>query len=190
MKKLILFCSIIFASTSVYAFPKDSTFYSLEKAVVQPQKVKYLILKRKKYTKIPDAIKSFGNLVYLDLTNNNIQEIDSSILACKYLEKLCIAKNKLTNVPAFLADLEHLHYLDVGSNTITYLPDISQIKHLHTLLLWDNPLFPMPTYLFQTTQLKVLDVRGIKINKQTRMDLVAALPSTRVYFSPDCNCDH
>jgi len=93
-----------------------------------------------------DSVATFekGNVVYLDLSNRSIKQIDSLILKLcrlkvlnlsnnnlddsvrlifklKDLEKLYLNGNKITTIPQGIGDLDNLKVLDVSSNKLTSL---------------------------------------------------------------------
>lgn len=68
-----------------------------------------------------------GTLIELDLSYNNISNIEHSIMECKQLERLILYHNCLTSLPTELEMLCNLKFLDVRSNNIMGLGDLRVI---------------------------------------------------------------
>lgn len=63
-----------------------------------------------------------GNLRWLILTNNQVQELPKEIGNCPRMQKLMLAGNRLTSLPAELAHCRNLALLRIAGNRLTHLP--------------------------------------------------------------------
>jgi Leucine-rich repeat (LRR) protein len=95
-------------------------------------------------TKIPEIIKFFPCLTYLDLSRNQIQNI-ASLSQLKNLEVLILSNNKILNIWDNLYNLNKLHILDLSYNKlIVNSPLIKSFKYnlsLVSLSLKGNTMY-------------------------------------------------
>lgn len=114
---------------------KQPTFYSLEKAVANKDKVYKLNLSKQKLEEFPMEILLFQNLQVLILANNQITEIPKEINQLQNLQVLHLAKNKIKKLPETIGDLKNLHTLYLSRNRLIYFPN--EMRGLDNLLLLD-----------------------------------------------------
>uniref|UniRef100_A0A6C0EBC4 Leucine-rich repeat protein n=1 Tax=viral metagenome TaxID=1070528 RepID=A0A6C0EBC4_9ZZZZ len=103
-----------------------------------------LDLSNMKLTAVPEEIKSFRNLYWLKLSDNNIETIDESSFEGLYnLHFLMLEKNKLKAIPknAF-KDLYNLHILYLSQNEIAHVDQDAffNLASLKSLFLSGNKL--------------------------------------------------
>lgn len=101
---------------------REKTFYSLEEAAADPEKVYKLCLSKKKYKAIPKEVFYFTNLQILDLSDNKIEIIPAEMGNLKRLQFLNLYSNKIKSLPAEMQELGHLHTLYVADNRLTEIP--------------------------------------------------------------------
>ena len=107
-------------------------------------KLTYLNISENKLTNLQIFNKEniFNNLIYLDLSHNNIEEINS-LMFCKFsnLKKLNLSHNKISNIKCLDNDLNfnHLEELDLSFNNIKELNQIN-IPSLILITLTNNPI--------------------------------------------------
>jgi Leucine-rich repeat (LRR) protein len=169
---------------------KDSIYYSVESALLNIDRAKVLILRKKKLTFIPPEVFLLTNLTRLDLSGNKIRLIPDSINQLINLDTLDISGNRLIKISPEIKALTKLKFLDLGKNELDSVPEtIGSLKKLEKLDLWDNNISYIPDQISSLdSNLKVLDLRGILFNakKQARID--SLLPRTKIHMSPPCNC--
>jgi len=78
------------------------------------------------------------NLIYLNLTDNNIQSL-ASISNCKLLNTLILAENKISDILP-LKKLTSLVHLDLHTNKIFDISPISELKYMSILDLRENEI--------------------------------------------------
>ena len=162
MKKIAWY---FFMFVTINVFAQD-TFYSLEEALEHPEKVKRLILKRKKIETIPKEILQLHNLEELDLTGNRLSSLPDEIQGLKKLKKLNLSRNRFHEFPGILVSMYWLQYLD----------------------LWDNEIEHVALGVEQMKGLVELELRGIQLPQQRIDSIRALLPKSKVFFSDPCDC--
>ncbi len=189
-----LFLSIfIVLANSVYSQPDFTTqgkvFTSLSQALMQPDSVFRLKLRRKGYKEIPAEVFNFKNLRELDLIGNKIQRIPNEISSLPQLEILRLGSNKIEVVGKEIGSLINLRYLDLGKNEIQALPfEIGELSNLEFLQIWGNDITLLPESIQNLDKLKYLDMRAILLTDSEREDVLEQLPQTEIFISPGCNC--
>ncbi len=166
-------------------------YTDLQSALLQPEKVIKLVLRKMKFTEFPIELWKFPNLQYLDLSKNKITEVPDSINFFVNLQVLHLSKNNVEFLPREIGDLSNLMILDINQNELTSLPpQVGKLKKLRYLDLWSNNLSIFPDELKELSEtLLVLDLRVILINAETQEKIRLMLPKTTIYMSPPCKCD-
>ncbi len=199
MRRWLVFAYFLFYCTGVatsqnlhvIGLQDISIYHELKNAYRSPNLVEGLVLKKKKYTRIPlKRLEKFKNLKYLDLSKNKIDSIPSEFARLfPNLEVLILHSNKIERLPQTLFTLKKLKYLYLGKNKINYIP--SEIENLNQLLwldLWNNPFLRMPEEIKNLNALKKLDVRYTGLNESEQKKIKKWLPNTDIIFSNTCNC--
>ena len=135
-------------------------FYSLEDALVAPEKVYNLSITWEKLKEFPPEVFKFVNLQHLDLMDNEIRVIPAEIASLKNLQILFLTNNKISVLPEELKQLEHLEHLHLERNRLEGLPEwIDQIKKISKIGLRENKI--------SDTEIEALDTKypQIKITK-------------------------
>lgn len=89
-------------------------------------------------TKITNQLDKMSNLAKLDLSGNQLAEVNS--LTNKHIRTLNLARNRLTS-GKLLTIPEHVKHLELSANNITELPlDFKRLVSLKSLELHGNPL--------------------------------------------------
>ena len=152
--KMYLFRTLILAVFFVLANRVNSqpdfttqgkVFTSLSQALMQPDSVFRLKLRRKGYKEIPPEIFNFKNLRELDLIGNKIERIPNGISSLPQLENLRLGNNKMEVIGKEIGSLSKLRYLDLGKNEIQALPfEIGELSNLEFLQIWGNDITLLP----------------------------------------------
>ena len=131
MKKLslLVFIGIAFSSSLLKAqnpCMKEVKYSSIEDALAEPEKVKYLDLAmtRPKLKSVPKEVAKFPNLTCLDVSFNQVSSIPDEIKQCQNLKLLVLSGNRyLGKLPAVLKELPNLETIDV-----TEIPEWNDAK--------------------------------------------------------------
>ena len=171
------------------ALDSAKTYFSLASAMKNPDQVYKLKLTKKKLTKFPEEILKFKNLNYLDLSKNKIKSLPDGIAELKYLQHLDVSKNQIDSFSVAMCQLTNLRNLIVSQNEMEGFPE--EIKNLDKLLrldAWSNNLVSFPAEIAEMKSLRWMDLRVIQMNAEMQKRIQELLPSTRIHFSPHCNC--
>ena len=110
-----------------------------------------LYLNSNKIVQISEDIAHIPNLEILDLIDNHIQSVPSSM--CANLAKLKyfgLSSNMITSLPDNIGDLKSLQVLRLSGNKLVYLPNsICLLGFLTTLSLSRNRLVYLPSEFFK-----------------------------------------
>uniref|UniRef100_A0AAX7VXD3 PDZ domain-containing protein n=1 Tax=Astatotilapia calliptera TaxID=8154 RepID=A0AAX7VXD3_ASTCA len=96
---------------------------------VQPEVVEWLTglkelwMDGNKLTFLPGMLGTLKQLVYLDVSKNNLEMVDEQIRGCENLQDLLLSNNALTQLPGSIGTLKKLTALKVDENQLMYLPD-------------------------------------------------------------------
>jgi len=167
-------------------------FTSLEEALaVQPAEVKYLELKRERFTEIPKDVFKFTKLEVLDLSKNKLRLVPTEIAQLQSLKVLNLNKNKLETLPESIGNLKNLEQLIASQNDLSQLPEsIGKLTQLKVLDLWSNNLGHLPKSIQTCKKLEVVDFRAIQMTAAEQDAIRALLPAdVKIHFSNTCNCD-
>jgi Leucine-rich repeat (LRR) protein len=161
--------------------------YSLERAMVQPSKVKSLLLSNQAMKRVPKDISQFSNLTYLDIGFNNIQHFPDSAFLHKNLKKININRNPgipekelfqylrnfpnleeihmnycgIYELPAYIAELKKLKRLNLKGNSVNSLPiELNELFALTELDISENMFRSLPYVLGGQWSLEKLVIDG------------------------------
>lgn len=171
------------------ALAHEDEFTNLDSALLNPDKVIKLVLRKKHLKKIPDEVQKFKNLQYLDVSKNSIKELPEWIGDLSQLQFLACSKTGLEHVPREIGKLKNLRWINLNQNELVLLPpQFGDMEKLEIADLWSNNLSEFPATLEKLKKLKVLDLRNILFSDEQHRYIQELLPHTTVYLSPSCKC--
>jgi len=134
--------------------------------------------------KFPRDIDKLKELAFLNLNDNNLEEIPESIGILINLKELSISNsilldslkydtvmpnnrgNKIIEIPNSISNLINLEVLDIGGNQIKSLPEnIGNLISLKKLYIWDNKIERLPKSIGRLINLEELDISWNNIEK-------------------------
>jgi Leucine-rich repeat (LRR) protein len=122
-----------------------------------------LRLKSNKIGKIPDSIFSLNSITYLDLSHNNLNELQDLFKNLKSLKHLNLGYNQISKIPPSIGSIKNLKLLDLKHNNLKSLPSsIGNLIFLETLNLQGNQITTLPPTL---KELKALEVLNVGLNQ-------------------------
>lgn len=115
---------------------------------------------------IPEEIKELKNLRILAVEGNSLKELGKGILSLSSLEVLTAGNNQLSSLPEDLNTLENLEQLQLQKNSIASLPaGISSLRNLEMLVLESNLLSSLPKEIGNLDKLTILDLSHNRIEE-------------------------
>lgn len=192
LRTISLCGTFFFLLPSSFAQEEDDTreFTNLAAALVHPEKVERLNLRKQKLSEIPPEIFQFTNLKVLNLSKNKITRVPKEIGQLSQLAELDLSSNRIDLLPMEIGQLTNLKKLVLGKNELYSLPSsFGNFSSLEYLDLWSNNLTELPPEMGKLPRLKLLDLRLIQFNKTRQEEIQKLLPNTFIYFSSSCNCD-
>ena len=114
-------------------------------------------------SKVPEAviITDLTDLEELDLSDNFLKELPTSINKLKNLKTLRLGWNQLRELPHSICELSNLTWLSVNNNQLSVLPsNIKHLKNLRELDLRYNQLTTLPDETGDLKKLRLLYVAG------------------------------
>jgi Leucine-rich repeat (LRR) protein len=91
--------------------------------------------------KLPKYIGNLTNLVYLDISGNNITKLPKSIQNLQKLEKIDLKYTQINYVPKSFSKLTNLRYLEVDSNDTPYWIKLLKKFNMNNVIIHEN-IFP------------------------------------------------
>ncbi|GAA5988222.1 hypothetical protein JCM10908_002119 [Rhodotorula pacifica] len=157
--------------------------------------------------RVPQAIKECVHLERLDISNNNIVDLDHIALdelknltsiKChnnrlstvpegfrnmRHLRHLNLSNNRFDKLPLVISEIESLIELDLSFNTLTVVPaEIGQLENLERLNLLANLITSLPATLGSLVSLREIDCRRNVISDLSPLTAIRSLEVLR--------CDH
>lgn len=123
-------------------------------------------LRDAKLRKLPSFVEELAERVKtLDVTNNALAALPSSIASNFNLVKLIVAKNALLSLPREIGTLSNLKLVNLDGNLLTALPpELCSLERLETLSAADNEIASLPPDLARLRNLRILDVSGNRLH--------------------------
>ncbi|XP_028830255.1 malignant fibrous histiocytoma-amplified sequence 1 homolog isoform X2 [Denticeps clupeoides] len=155
-----------------------------------------LVLRRNKFSAVPEPVFQLSELGELDLSHNCLGHFSEEVVLLRGLKKLCISHNKIQHLPEQIGALHSLEELDISFNELHDLPrSFSQLRKLRTLDVDHNRLRRFPPEVLALADLEELDCSGNKLEvlpgniMKLRSIKILWLSSTLVSSLPETFCD-
>jgi len=123
--------------------------------------LKRLDLSDNKLQELPTSLGQLSMLEKLEINKNQLASLTPSIGSLQSLLKLSLKANKLTTLPGSIGNLVNLNELCVGSNLLTSLPpEMGKLVNLEILLCYGNQLESLPDEMGDLANLKYLALQS------------------------------
>lgn len=120
----------------------------MEIKIISNSNIMFLDLSHNNIDKLPNNINKLFNLVSLELSNNNIDKLPENITKLNKLKTLSINQNKLVNLPNNIGQLKLLTNLSANNNNIKKLPkSIGLLTNIMEMWFNNNNLTTLPKEL-------------------------------------------
>lgn len=159
MKQLTLLL-FLFLYFGAYTQNGCSTCLSIEEALERPEKVTHLILKNQGLDQFPEEIKHFSQLIYLDLSGNDIQTFPEDWEFNPILSEINLRNNIGLMSSSFFEFAKNMIQLEIvnleNCNMYQVSSRISLIKSVRELIISGNKLKTIPQELEMLPKLEKL----------------------------------
>lgn len=185
-----LFVSWLFFSLGSVIWGQDFPVYTLEQVQhAQADTVYGLDLSKQKLDEIPIEVSRYKALKYLNVSRNNLKELPDFLDSLTQLETLDAGKNKFIVFPTAVCRMYHLSTLVLNRNAFSSIPDcIRYAEKLAFIDLWDTPVYTFPEGLSQLSELKKIDLQGVKYGPSFQDKLRSNLPGVELLMDLPCDC--
>jgi Leucine-rich repeat (LRR) protein len=185
-----LFVSWLFVSLGTVVLGQDYPIYTLEQVrFAQADTVFGLDLSKQKLDELPEEICRFKALKYLNVSRNNLNELPGFLDSLTQLESLDAGKNKFTVFPTAVCRMHQLSTLVLNRNDFSSIPDcIRYAEKLVFIDLWDTPVYTFPDGLSQLSELRKIDLQGVKYGPTFQDQLKSKLPGVEILMDLPCDC--
>ncbi len=178
MSKLVLLFALTFSFLSFSQSDSQRSICtyctSIEDALENPDKVKYLDLRAKGITEIPELIDTFINLQLLDVSENYLESIDYSTFRLAQLRVLDLSNNPgidMMNIAGIGKALPNLESLNISNSSIQFLsPEVANLKTLIELDVSNNSLRYIPDEVGRMKFLKRVDAHNNQIGQSVWLE--------------------
>ncbi|MHB8205943.1 leucine-rich repeat domain-containing protein [Mucilaginibacter sp.] len=139
---------------------QKGVYYNLDEANKHIADVIELNLSTHNLDEIPRVLLKYKNLKVLDLSDNNITNIPGWIGSFKNLERLSLAKNKIEIFSNSLLKIKKLTNLDLRANNIIKFESLINISELEEIDLSLNKIKSIPDDFRNLINLKTLRIEN------------------------------
>jgi len=174
-------------SIQVIKVEKLESYYSIEEALEEPEKVYSLDLSESDLASVPikDILK-LPVLLDLRLNNNKLKKLPKEIGELKDIRWINLENNQLEQLPKEIWDLKKLEYLNLSNNKLTELPkEIGQLINLKKLWLSHNQIKALPEEMKHLIKLECLYLEGNPISEKEEEKIGELLPNIKVIKFPE-----
>jgi len=138
---IMLLILIVSCSKKIHIEEIKCKVYRRESKIIRLQsKVQAIDLSDKKLQNIPSYIFNLKNVIYIDLSYNDLAYVSDSICELKKLKTIKLNSNDFKEFPKNLfCKNSKLNHILINNNEISQLPDnLSETKKLKSILIFNN----------------------------------------------------
>ncbi len=188
MKQLLVILWLI-NSNLLFAQPDSVRFYTLEEVKnASPDTVFAISLRKSKLTEIPNDLLRFKNLKYLDLEKNEIRNV-LPLGEFKQLVYLNMSRNDLQYFPVSVCQMANIEELVLNRNDFeTVPPCINYCTKLRKIDFWETPVRTLPAEMQVLKNLELIDFTGVKMSPTGQKKLKEQFPWVDLRLDSPCDC--
>ena len=162
---------------------RNTGLTSLPEQIGALRALEALDLHSTKLSALPEQIGALGALQSLDLRGTALTELPEKLGQLRALRTLSLSSCPLTALPASLGGLTGLRRLMLNYTGLEALPEwIGQLPELENLYLGRNRFRSLPEEIGALPKLKILDLRGLTLDRIPRSLALRGLPFTDAEF--------
>ncbi|KAG1658916.1 Leucine-rich repeat-containing protein 40 [Nymphon striatum] len=178
------------AGVCIVNFSKNQLQQLPDQLEMLSNKIQELNVGFNKITILPPFLSSFHELTYIDLRNNQLNEIHEQLSGAKNLREINLSFNRFTSIPSALFGLLKLEIIFLNDNQINAInvEGLSHLKDLATLDLHNNNISQVPPELGNLQQLKSLQLEGNAIRYPRPAMLAKGTPSLLQFLRDRISC--
>lgn len=189
MKKWLLLCLLSVCFNQLQAQETTKIFKWEDALKANPDSVFAIDASKLKWQQVPEELKQFKQLRFLNLSKNKIKELPEFIAEFKWLKVLDLTKNELFLFPVQLCKMNQLQKIHLSRNKIESIPAcIQYMAELRVLDIWDNPITSLPEEVTKLEKLEAVDMRGIMLTPEFQEKWLKQMPDVKWYFDAPCHC--
>ena len=189
---LLGFVGLMFSGFICFSQTPSPIYKSLEEARNASQNgliVTKLALTKEKFSKVPEEIRDYKDLIELRLDKNRIEELPDWLGELSKLVTFSAERNSIDVFPQVILELKNLKYLYLGDNLIPAIPiDIDNLENIEWLGFWSNLIRKFPASLSDLPNLQTLDLLHNDMTYLEQTWLRELLPQVSIEMSEPCNC--
>ena len=184
--------SIFLLVSTNYAFSQKFDFNVYHWEEIQnanPDTIYGVTFAKEKRTELPAELSKFVNLRYINLNKNKLQSLPEYFDTLKQLEVFEAEKNNFSYFPSALTRLPQIQKINLHQNDIIAIPEsIQYCLLLEKLDLSDNAIATVPEAVFGLSNLKVVDLTGVRFGPRYQKQLLNRRSDIKWILDPPCDC--
>jgi internalin A len=165
---------------------RDAAYRKAEKMIedARRSRAKELDFRMMELTELPESLGQLTQLQMLDISHNQLELLPEWIGNLTQLKVLRFWMNpKLTSLPESFGNLVHLELLNIGHNRWTSLPELlEKLKQLQEIYLQSNLLADLPAALSQLEHLRTLNLDNNPLNPELAAAYQEGLNAVKRYL--------
>ena len=187
---LLVTTSLLCSINSFFSQKFDFKVYRWEEVQnADPDTIYGLTFAKEKRTELPNELSKYLNLRYISLNKNKIQSLPDFFDTLTKLEVFEAEKNDFSYFPSALTRLPKIEKINLHQNNIVAIPDaIQNCLLLEKLDLSDNAIGGVPEVVFGLTNLKFVDLTGVRFGPKYQKQLINRRPDIKWILDPPCDC--
>jgi Leucine-rich repeat (LRR) protein len=134
---------------------------------------------------LPDEFIALPQLLFLDLSENNLQSLPLSIYVVKQLERLHLSSNHIGNLSVLVENFTKLRSLHISSNQLRFLPaELFTLRSLEQLDLADNRITSISNEINYLTKLTMLWLNSNMLSEIPKIHKLERLVEFSAFGNP------
>lgn len=143
----------------------------------------FLNLSENNLSDLPINTNLLSNLETLFISENKFKDIPKSIKSLKNLKRLVIDMNELESIDIKINELQSLKYINLSYNRFTEFPkDLINLKNLIEIDIWYNEIKTIPYEINGLTKLTTINIKYNDLNEEYREKIQSLFPKIKIWY--------